>query len=94
MIYLGPQIGAAASVDAATLSYVYGSMPGFIQGARIAEQAGVSVARYGRRRPSSIGPLGTSSTRPGSYRTLLAANSRPLINVRIPDISPAESRST
>lgn len=47
VIYLGPAIEAAASVDAATLSYVYGSMLGFIQGARMAEHAGVSVARYG-----------------------------------------------
>lgn len=47
LVYLGEEIGAAASMDLSTLSYVYGSFAGFLHGARIAEAAGVDVAAYG-----------------------------------------------
>jgi 3-hydroxyisobutyrate dehydrogenase-like beta-hydroxyacid dehydrogenase len=45
--YLGEQVGAAAAMDLATLSYVYGAFLGFIHGARIAESEGFGVAHYG-----------------------------------------------
>lgn len=47
VVYLGEKIDAAASMDLSTLSYVYGSIAGFLHGARIAEAAGVDVAAYG-----------------------------------------------
>ncbi len=47
IVYLGEEIGAAASMDLSTLSYVYGAFAGFIHGARIAEAAGMNVATYG-----------------------------------------------
>ena len=47
LVHLGEEIGAAASMDLSTLSYVYGSFAGFLHGARIAEAAGVDVAAYG-----------------------------------------------
>ncbi|HYG69505.1 MAG TPA: NAD(P)-binding domain-containing protein, partial [Anaeromyxobacteraceae bacterium] len=45
--YLGEQIGAAATMDLATLSFVYGAFLGFIQGARTAEAEGLRVDTYG-----------------------------------------------
>lgn len=47
IVYLGEEIGAAASMDLSTLSYVYGAFAGFLHGARIAEVAGMDVATYG-----------------------------------------------
>lgn len=45
--YLGEDAGAAAAMDMATLSYIYGAMIGFVHGARIAESEGFRVDRYG-----------------------------------------------
>jgi 3-hydroxyisobutyrate dehydrogenase-like beta-hydroxyacid dehydrogenase len=47
LVYLGDQIDAAATMDLATLSYVYGAYLGFMHGARLAEVRGVDVVRYG-----------------------------------------------
>lgn len=47
LVYLGEQIEAAATMDLATLSYVYGAYLGFMHGARLAEVHGVDVVRYG-----------------------------------------------
>lgn len=48
LVYLGPQVDAAATMDLATLSYVYGAYLGFMHGARLAEVRGVDVSRYGQ----------------------------------------------
>jgi 3-hydroxyisobutyrate dehydrogenase-like beta-hydroxyacid dehydrogenase len=48
IVYLGAQIDAAASMDLATLSYVYGAFTGFIHGARLVEKNGLDVAHFGR----------------------------------------------
>jgi 3-hydroxyisobutyrate dehydrogenase-like beta-hydroxyacid dehydrogenase len=48
IVYLGDRIEAAATMDLATLSYVYGAYIGFVHGARIAESEGLDVAQYGR----------------------------------------------
>jgi 3-hydroxyisobutyrate dehydrogenase-like beta-hydroxyacid dehydrogenase len=45
--YLGEQIGLASAMDLATLSYVYGTVLGFVHGARIAESEGFRVDSYG-----------------------------------------------
>ena len=45
--YLGEPVAAAAAMDLATLSYVYGAMLGFLHGARIAESEGFRVDHYG-----------------------------------------------
>ncbi len=45
--YLGKEVGSASAMDLATLSYVYGTMLGFIHGARIAESEGFGVDHYG-----------------------------------------------
>jgi len=45
--YLAEDISAAAAMDLATLSYVYGSTLGFLHGARIAEHEGFRVDEYG-----------------------------------------------
>jgi 3-hydroxyisobutyrate dehydrogenase-like beta-hydroxyacid dehydrogenase len=45
--YLGEPIGAAATMDLATLSYVYGATLGFFHGARVAESEGFRVDQYG-----------------------------------------------
>ncbi|MCW3465793.1 NAD(P)-dependent oxidoreductase [Chitinophaga nivalis] len=45
--YLGAQINAAATMDLATLSYVYGAALGFFHGALIAESNGFNVGMYG-----------------------------------------------
>jgi len=47
VVYLGEKIDAAAFMDLATLSYVYGAYAGFIHGARIAEATGIEVTTYG-----------------------------------------------
>ncbi len=48
LVYLGERIDAAAYMDLATLSYVYGAFAGFLHGARLAETTGIDVATYGR----------------------------------------------
>ncbi|MDP9603921.1 UNVERIFIED_ORG: 3-hydroxyisobutyrate dehydrogenase-like beta-hydroxyacid dehydrogenase [Variovorax paradoxus] len=48
IVYLGEAASAAAAMDLATLSTIYGTMLGFIHGARIAEHEGFDVAEYGR----------------------------------------------
>jgi 3-hydroxyisobutyrate dehydrogenase-like beta-hydroxyacid dehydrogenase len=48
IIYLGPDPAAAPTMDLATLSWVYGAMLGFVQGAVLAEGERVDVAAYGR----------------------------------------------
>ncbi len=47
-IYLGGQIEAAAAMDLASLSYVYGAFIGFVQGALIAQSQGLDVAQLGK----------------------------------------------
>lgn len=47
LVYLGDDPGAAAVMDLATLSWVYGAMLGFVHGATIAQAAQLDVARYG-----------------------------------------------
>lgn len=44
--YLGESISAAATMDLATLSYVYGAILGFMQGALFSEAEGLDVRRY------------------------------------------------
>jgi len=53
--YLGPDPGAAAAIDMATLSYIYGASIGFFHGARIAEAEGFPVDQYGAL-VAGIGP--------------------------------------
>jgi 3-hydroxyisobutyrate dehydrogenase-like beta-hydroxyacid dehydrogenase len=43
LTYLGEQIGSAAAMDLATLSYIYGATLGFFHGARICEVEGFRV---------------------------------------------------
>lgn len=45
--YLGEEVGSASTMDLATLSYIYGAMLGFLQGARVAEAEGIRVDLYG-----------------------------------------------
>lgn len=47
LIHLGEKIDAAAYMDLATLSYVYGSYAGFLHGANIAGETGLDIAAYG-----------------------------------------------
>jgi 3-hydroxyisobutyrate dehydrogenase-like beta-hydroxyacid dehydrogenase len=47
VVYLGEDPAAAATMDLATLSYVYGASLGFFQGAALAQAEGLDVARYG-----------------------------------------------
>lgn len=47
LVYLGESAGAAATMDLATLSYVYGAVIGFLHGARICEAEGFGVDAYG-----------------------------------------------
>lgn len=47
LVYLGEAADAAAYMDLATLSYVYGAYAGFLHGARIAEATGIDPATYG-----------------------------------------------
>lgn len=53
--YLGDDAGAAAAMDMATLSYIYGAAIGFLHGALIAESEGFPVGRYGAL-VAGIGP--------------------------------------
>jgi len=53
--YLGEDPGAAAAMDMATLSYIYGATIGFFHGARIAEAEGFPVDEFGRL-VAGIGP--------------------------------------
>lgn len=53
--YLGEDAGAAAAMDMATLSYIYGAAIGFFHGARIAEAEGFRVDQYGAL-VAAIGP--------------------------------------
>lgn len=46
--HLGRPIDAAAYMDLATLSYVYGAFAGFLHGARIAEARSIDVGAFGR----------------------------------------------
>lgn len=48
LFHAGEKIDAAAYLDLATLSYVYGAYAGFLHGATIAEKTGNDVATYGR----------------------------------------------
>ncbi|UJR86033.1 NAD(P)-dependent oxidoreductase [Sandaracinus amylolyticus] len=48
LVYLGDDPGASATMDLATLSWVYGAMIGFVHGATIAQKEGLDVATYGR----------------------------------------------
>jgi 3-hydroxyisobutyrate dehydrogenase-like beta-hydroxyacid dehydrogenase len=48
IVYLGEKASAAAAMDLATLSTIYGTMLGFLHGARVAEHEGFDVAEYGR----------------------------------------------
>lgn len=45
--WLGERVEAAAVMDLATLSHVYGAYAGFLHGARIAEAVGISVKAFG-----------------------------------------------
>lgn len=47
LVYLGESAGAAATMDLATLSYVYGAVIGFLHGARVSEVEGIGVDAYG-----------------------------------------------
>jgi 3-hydroxyisobutyrate dehydrogenase-like beta-hydroxyacid dehydrogenase len=47
-VNLGEKHDAAATMDLATLSYVYGAYVGFVHGALIAESQGLEVARFGQ----------------------------------------------
>ena len=47
LVHLGERIDAAAFMDLATLSYVYGAYAGFLHGARIAETMDISVEAFG-----------------------------------------------
>ncbi|QGZ39567.1 3-hydroxyisobutyrate dehydrogenase-like beta-hydroxyacid dehydrogenase [Pseudoduganella flava] len=47
VVYLGENPGAAATMDLATLSYVYGAAAGFFQGAALAGREGLDVRAYG-----------------------------------------------
>ena len=46
--YLGSKIAAAAVMDLATLSYVYGAILGFFQGVLFCEAEGLDLDDYGR----------------------------------------------
>ncbi|HZH04969.1 MAG TPA: NAD(P)-binding domain-containing protein [Myxococcaceae bacterium] len=47
-VYLGGEPAAAATMDLATLSYVYGAAVGFFHGALIAQSEALDVAAYGK----------------------------------------------
>lgn len=46
--FLGSEVAAAATMDLATLSYVYGAVIGFLHGARVCEAEGLRVDAYGQ----------------------------------------------
>lgn len=45
--WLGESASAAATMDLATLSFVYGATAGFLQGAALAQREGLDLKRYG-----------------------------------------------
>lgn len=47
IVYLGEDVAAAATMDLATLSYIYGASMGFFQGAALAQAEGLDVGVYG-----------------------------------------------
>ena len=47
IVYLGEDVAAAATMDLATLSYIYGASMGFFQGAALARAEGLDVGVYG-----------------------------------------------
>lgn len=47
VVWLGEDAAAAATMDLATLSYVYGASLGFFQGAALAQAEGLDVGKYG-----------------------------------------------
>lgn len=47
LTYLGSNIAAAAAMDLATLSYIYGAAMGFMHGVLISENEGFNVQTYG-----------------------------------------------
>lgn len=48
VVYLGERVSAAATMDLATLSFIYGASAGFFQGAALAESEGLDLGTYGR----------------------------------------------
>lgn len=48
VVFLGERVSAAATMDLATLSFIYGASAGFFQGAALAESEGLDLATYGR----------------------------------------------
>lgn len=48
VVFLGEHVSAAATMDLATLSFIYGAAAGFFQGAALAESEGLDLATYGR----------------------------------------------
>jgi 3-hydroxyisobutyrate dehydrogenase-like beta-hydroxyacid dehydrogenase len=47
VVWLGERATAAATMDLATLSFVYGATAGFLQGAALAQREGLDLKRYG-----------------------------------------------
>lgn len=47
VVWLGESASAAATMDLATLSFVYGATAGFLQGAALAQREGLDLQRYG-----------------------------------------------
>lgn len=47
IVYLGEDVAAAATMDLATLSYIYGASMGFFQGAALAQAEGLDVGIFG-----------------------------------------------
>lgn len=47
VVWLGERATAAATMDLATLSFVYGATAGFLQGAALARHEGLDLKRYG-----------------------------------------------
>ncbi|MCE3264771.1 MAG: NAD(P)-dependent oxidoreductase [Pseudoduganella sp.] len=47
VVWLGERATAAATMDLATLSFVYGATAGFLQGAALAQHEGLDLQRYG-----------------------------------------------
>ena len=47
IVYLGQDAAAAATMDLATLTYIYGASMGFFQGAALVQAEGLDVSMYG-----------------------------------------------
>ncbi|WP_082591290.1 NAD(P)-dependent oxidoreductase [Duganella sp. Root198D2] len=47
VVWLGERAAAAATMDLATLSFVYGATAGFLQGAALAQREGLDLEHYG-----------------------------------------------